>query len=81
MDTVAAAGASGFTFQLEAVTQAPLKHACSVSDWASARDAAGALAARVRAAGMRAGVALSPATPVGAVLPLAQEGAVDLVRR
>ncbi len=37
------------------------------------------VAAEIRAAGMRAGVALAPETPVTAVRPLIEAGAVDLV--
>lgn len=46
---------------------------------AAAAVTAGALAADIRARGMRSGVALAVATPVEAVMPLLQAGAVDMV--
>ena len=61
----AAAGADGFTFHIEAVDGVA---------------AAAALAADVRAAGMRAGIALKPGTPLDAeLLSLAAAGGVDMV--
>jgi len=57
------AGASGVTVHLEAVDEAALP----------------GLLREVRERGMRAGVALKPATPVAAALPLLEAGLVDLL--
>ncbi len=61
---LAQAGASGATFQIE-----PL------SSWQEAAE----LAARIREAGMRAAVALAPETGVDVILPLVEQGCVDMV--
>lgn len=62
---VAAAGASGCTFHIEVMS--------SITD-------AVELASQIRKLGMVPGVALAPDTDIAAVLPLIQQGAVDLVR-
>ena len=64
----AAAGASLYTFHLEAVTPA---------EGEAAEAAVRGLVAAVRASGMLAGIAVKPGTPVEAVLPYG--GDVDLV--
>uniref|UniRef100_A0A7S0RG04 Glycerol kinase n=1 Tax=Chlamydomonas leiostraca TaxID=1034604 RepID=A0A7S0RG04_9CHLO len=74
VDAVIEAGASSVTFHIEAPGLAPGR-----PDLAARQAGARALAARIHAAGARAGLALSPETPVDAVLPLAVEGEVDMV--
>lgn len=63
----ALAGARQFTFHIEAPG---IDFSCG---------AAAALAARARALGMLAGIALKPETPVDAILPLLSTGRVDTV--
>jgi len=65
-------GASSITFQIEPFL---LRH----SDAAAAAQDARALAADIRSRGMRVAVAVAPATPGEAVLPLVEAGAVDMV--
>mmetsp|Transcript_1906 Transcript_1906/g.6988 ORF Transcript_1906/g.6988 Transcript_1906/m.6988 type:complete len:760 (+) Transcript_1906:3-2282(+) len=64
IEPLANAGASQLTFHLEA---------------AGAGEDARAIAADVRTARLRAGVALAPATPVDPLLPLVRDGALDCV--
>ncbi|KAI8476673.1 MAG: hypothetical protein J3K34DRAFT_516264 [Monoraphidium minutum] len=65
------AGASSVTFQVEPFLAAP--------GGAAPGPGAAALAADIRARGMRAAVAAAPGTPVEAVMALADAGAVDMV--
>lgn len=65
---LAEAGASSMTFQIE-----PFLHGMS------GVAAAFALAQDIHERGMRAAVALAPATPVSAVAELLDKGAVDMV--
>lgn len=67
VDELAASGARQFTFHIEAPG---IDFSCG---------AAAALAARARALGMLAGIALKPETPVDAILPLLGCEAVDTV--
>ncbi|KAI8473494.1 MAG: Ribulose-phosphate 3-epimerase-like protein [Monoraphidium minutum] len=69
----AKAGANMFTFHLEAVADV----AGLAAD--SAHPAVVELAQAVRAAGMQAGIALKPATPVELVFPYVEAGLLDLV--
>ena len=64
---MAAAGASQFTFHIET---AGVNMSCA---------AAAEIAAKARAAGMLAGIALAPETPAEAVFPLLAARAVDTV--
>jgi pentose-5-phosphate-3-epimerase len=80
---LAEAGASSITFQIEpflAAAAAALGPAATPDAVrAKAAAAAAVLAADIRGRGARAGVAAAPGTPVDAVLPLARDGAVDMV--
>lgn len=64
---MASAGASQFTFHIET---AGVDYSC---------ERAAVIAADVRAAGMKPGIALAPETPAEAVFPLVAAGAVDTV--
>jgi ribulose-phosphate 3-epimerase len=64
VEDYAKAGASGFTFHIEAV---------------AGLDEARALCAAIRAAGMKPGVSVKPKTPVDTVFALVEEKLVDLV--
>jgi ribulose-phosphate 3-epimerase len=70
----AKAGADMFTFHLEAVAE-PSQLSSS-----EAHPAVVAAAQQVRAAGMKAGVALKPDTPAQLLLPYLQQGLLDMVR-
>ncbi|KAF8062764.1 ribulose-phosphate 3-epimerase [Scenedesmus sp. PABB004] len=74
---LAAAGADGVTFQIEPFLEAAA--GAGAAGAPTARGLAAALAADVRARGMRAGVALAVGTGVEAVLPLVAAGQVDMV--
>jgi ribulose-phosphate 3-epimerase len=64
-----------FTFHLEAVAE-PGQLSSS-----EAHPAVVAAAQQVRAAGMKAGVALKPDTPAELLLPYLQQGLLDMVGR
>jgi ribulose-phosphate 3-epimerase len=79
LDDFAAAGASQFTFHVEALPRfeswvAP----AGAPERAEFVRAGVALAQRARAAGMRAALALKPATPAAAALELLGSGAFDM---
>jgi ribulose-phosphate 3-epimerase len=67
VDDMAAAGASQFTFHIEATG---VDFSC---------EKAAEIAAKVKSKGMMAGIALAPETPAEAVFPLVASGAVDTV--
>lgn len=76
----ASAGANMYCFHLEAVDPS-----CCSSEGADGAAHAThpdvcALAQQIRAAGMHAGVALRPSTPVEAVVPYLEQGLLDMVR-
>jgi len=79
LDDFAAAGASQFTFHAEAL---PRFESWGAPAGAPERDefvrAGVALAQRARSAGMRAALALKPATPAAAALELLGSGAFDM---
>jgi ribulose-phosphate 3-epimerase len=70
----AKAGADMFTFHLEAVAD-PAQLSPT-----EAHPAVVEAAQQVRAAGMKVGVALKPATPAELLLPYLQQGLLDMVR-
>ena len=78
----AKAGASGYTFHIEAVQED--KGRCPPAAYDPARlpettAKAAALCEQIRAAGMKAGVAVKPGTPAAAVAALVERRLVDLV--
>lgn len=80
VDELAAGGADGVTFHLECFAPVPYPPdaAFRLPD-AGELAAAGDLLRRVRAAGMRAGLALRPLTPLAAAMPLLTAGAADML--
>lgn len=70
----AKAGADMFTFHLEAMADP------QQLSQQEAHPAVMEMCEAVRAAGMKAGIALKPATPAELVLPYLQKGLLDMVR-
>ena len=75
---LAKAGASGFTFHLDA-TSAPRAAQRHRAAHSPPPGEPAEVARAAREAGMRVGLALSPGTPAEAVFPLADAGLVDLL--
>lgn len=83
VDELAAAGANGVTFHIESFCEAaydkdepgPYGGPKTEAEIKGAR----ALAEKIRALGMNAGLALRPRTPIAAVKPLLDEGLIDML--
>jgi ribulose-phosphate 3-epimerase len=82
VDELARAGANAVTFHIESLCAAPYANdAAKTYPVPSTEEltSAATLAKRIRAAGMRAGLALRPCTPLTAAAPLIDEGLIDML--
>lgn len=83
VDELAAAGANGVTFHIESFCETPYdkdEPAHYVGPKTDTEiEGARALAKKIRALGMKAGLALRPRTPISAVKPLLDEGLIDML--